>query len=148
MSIPSFGKDFLFVLKCQEQYKKNPYQFYFIGKGKDETSYIVYLEHRIAQISPDDKISFNGGENKSLKLVKQSNDFFEYSYRQPSTPKDKEYSNIFVLNRSSLRLTEGYEKDNSFMGGYECHRESDETQSYRDGMKLKLKNDTGGNNKI
>ena len=144
MSFPSFGKDFLFVLKCvSEDKKSSPNPFYFIGiEGK--YSQIIYLKS-IGKI-----FTYEGGESKNLELKSKSIDFYEYLYDQPETPNKKKSVSLFSLDRKSLVLSEGYDRDskNPLHINFSCSKETDEEKSYRDAMNLKTKYESGGYNKI
>ncbi len=148
MPFPSYGNDFLFVLKCiYEDKRSSPHPFIFIGKQKGQDSLIIYLKS-------DGKIfNYKGGESKNLKLTKETSEFYEYEFRQSETPIFRKSIEYFSLDRSTLRLSEkrimldekGFPPT---YGGYTCIRESNEKQTYNDSMNLKKKYDTGGYNKI
>jgi hypothetical protein len=145
ISFPSFGKDFIFVLKCvYEDKRSSPSPFYFIGKEKGKFSQIIYLK------SEGKILSFKGGESKNLKFDKQSIEFYEYKFHQKETPNFNEYFSKFVLDRSSLRLIETYDLNtkNPMFSSYVCKKESNEQKSYSDAMLLKSIFDSGVNNKI
>ena len=145
MSFPSYGKDFLFVLKCvYEDKRSSPSPFYFIGNEKGKVSQIIYLK------SDEKIVSYKGGETNNLELKKESLDFYEYTFHQVKTPNMNEYFSEFSLDRSSLRLSEKIDLNtkNPLYIGYVCSRELNEQKSYSDAMSLKLKYDSGGHNKI
>ena len=148
LPFPSYGNDYLFVLKCTyEDKKSSQHPFIFIGKKNGQESLIIYLKS-------DGKIfNYKGGESKNLKQTKESSEFYEYEFRQPDTPIFRKSIEYFSLDRSTLRLSEKRTilDEKGFpptYAGYTCFRESNEKQTYIDSMNLKKKYDTGGYNKI
>ena len=145
LSFPSYGKDFLFVLKClYEDKRSSPNPFYFIGREKGNPSQIIFLKS-------DGRIfSYKGGESKNLVMDKESMEFFEYTFYQKKTPNFDEYISKFTLDRSSLRLGETIDPNSKkpIYIEYACSRELNEQKSYTDAMALKSKYDSGGHNKI
>jgi len=144
---PSYGKDYIFVLRCDyEDINSSRHPFIFIGKQKGQDSLIIYLKS-------DGKIfKYKGGESKNLKLTNESSQFFQYEFKQLSTPKFKESMNYFSLDRSSLRLSQKNvltkEKYDPLYTGYTCKKELDENKTYLDSINLKKKFDSGAYNQI
>jgi len=140
----SCAQDFSFVLNCKYSEKNTDIEFFFIGKKTGAE--IVYPQRRYGKI-----ITYKGGETIQLKLNVETTHKFEYSGHVDSFGDLPEGESSYKLDRSSLWVIETikYKNDNPPSStGYQCSRDKNEIQTYKNAMELKMKYQSGKYNKI